>query len=45
MRTSAIRSIAVLAILVTASLSQWASPPLAAEREAPNRGIAGIVKD
>src|SRR5205807_2391174 len=31
--------------LVTASLSQWASPSVAAEREAPTRGIAGIVKD
>ena len=45
MRTWATRSIPVLAILVTASLSQWASPSVAAEREAPTRGIAGIVKD
>ena len=41
MRTST----AVGAILVSASLAQWARPVLAAEPEAPAHGIAGMVKD
>ena len=45
MRTSTALSASVGAILVSASLAQWARPVLAAEREAPAHGIAGMVKD
>jgi len=44
MRTCAKLSVPVLAIVLAALLYQWARPLLAADVDAPARGIAGIVK-
>ena len=45
MRTWGKGSIPVLGIVLVALLYQWARPLLAADADAPARGIAGIVKD